>query len=125
MDSDKCFAKNLKAIRTAANISVNELSKYLTELGYKATIKTIYSWESGNSQPTPGALLEICKYCGIQDVLGAFGYGPIDITSQFSFSEIQLILAYRRATVSAQKVVDLTLEPFMEDSGEKSETAIV
>lgn len=74
MEDDKLFAKNLKAIRVAANVSIAELSGYLTSLGYKASEKTIYSWESGNSQPTPSALLDLCRFCAVDDVLAAFGY---------------------------------------------------
>ena len=38
--------------------------------------KTIYSWENGNSQPTPDALLVMCRAYGVEDVLGTFGYAP-------------------------------------------------
>ena len=44
--------------------------------GFKASEKTIYSWENGNSQPTPDALLVMCRAYGVEDVLGTFGYAP-------------------------------------------------
>ncbi|MCI9544926.1 MAG: helix-turn-helix transcriptional regulator [Acutalibacter muris] len=77
MEDDKGFAKNLKAIRIAANISISEISNYLVSLGYKASEKTIYSWESGNSQPSPSALLDLCSFCGVNDVLASFGYTSV------------------------------------------------
>lgn len=50
------------------------MSDLLISKGFKASEKTIYSWESGNSQPSPDALLIMCKSYGITDVLGTFGY---------------------------------------------------
>lgn len=69
------IGKTLKQYRNAAGISVKEISDLLTAKGFKASESTIYSWENNNSQPTPGALLVMCKAYGISDVLDAFGYG--------------------------------------------------
>ncbi len=74
MEEDKIFGGYLKAIRMKANKTVSEISAHLEALGYKASVKTIYSWESGNSQPTPSALLDLCRFCEVDDVLTAFGY---------------------------------------------------
>lgn len=71
---DKEFGAKLKAIRVFSGHSVPEISEHLIALGYKASEKTIYSWEAGRSQPTPDAFLDFCKYCGITDVMSAFGY---------------------------------------------------
>lgn len=68
------IGKTLKQNRNKAGISVKEISDLLTNKGFKASESTIYSWENGNSQPTPSALLIMCKAYGISDVLGTFGY---------------------------------------------------
>jgi len=70
----KEFSSRLKAIRAFSGRSVPEISSHLISLGYKASEKTIYSWEAGRSQPTPDAFLDFCRYCGVVDVMTAFGY---------------------------------------------------
>lgn len=64
----------LKKCRLEAGMTVKEISDLLISKGFKASEKTIYSWESGNSQPTPDSLLIMCKAYGVSDVLGTFGY---------------------------------------------------
>ena len=71
---NKVFGSKLKENRVLSKKTVSEVSEYLTAKGYKASEKTIYSWESGRSQPTPDALLDLCRFYGIGDVLYAFGY---------------------------------------------------
>lgn len=68
------IGKTLKQCRNAAGISVKEISDLLSSKGFKASESTIYSWENDNSQPTPSALLAMCKAYGVTDVLGTFGY---------------------------------------------------
>ena len=68
--------ETLRKCRIAAGKSVREMSELLTANGFKASEKTIYSWENGNSQPTPDALLVMCRAYGVEDVLGTFGYAP-------------------------------------------------
>ena len=74
MKSTVC--ETLRKCRIAAGKSVREMSELLTANGFKASEKTIYSWENGNSQPTPYALLVMCRAYGVEDVLGTFGYAP-------------------------------------------------
>lgn len=81
MDS-KSFGARLKEIRLSAGKTVSEVSSYLTSLGYKASEKTIYSWEAGRSQPTPDPFLDLCKYCGVDDVLSVFGYKESPSTAE-------------------------------------------
>lgn len=71
---DKSIGSVLKKARMNKGLSVEEVSSFLTQKGYKALEKTVYSWESGNSQPKPDILLELCHLYGINDVLGTFGY---------------------------------------------------
>ena len=84
------IGETLKKCRLNAGKSVKEISELLVSKGFKASEKTIYSWESGNSQPTPDALLIMCKAYGITDVLGTFGYTsqePTTIAAHFDGDE--------------------------------------
>jgi transcriptional regulator with XRE-family HTH domain len=68
------IGETLKKCRLEAGFSVKEISDFLISKGFKASEKTVYSWETGNSQPSPDALLVMCKYYGVNDVLETFGY---------------------------------------------------
>lgn len=82
------IGESLKKSRLESGISVKEISDLLISKGFKASEKTIYSWEAGNSQPSPDALLIMCKAYGVRDVLKTFGYsqtneGPVTIAAHF------------------------------------------
>lgn len=69
------IGERLKQARISAGLKVQDVSNILKKDGYeKASVKTVYSWESGNSQPSPDYFLKLCDLYGIDDVLGAFGY---------------------------------------------------
>lgn len=91
------IGETLKKYRNEAKMSVKQISELLTQKGFKASESTIYSWENENGQPTPGALLAMCKAYGIDDVLSAFGYDGYkeDGGLQLTMSETNLIEKYR------------------------------
>ena len=101
----------LKKSRISAKISVKKISDILTEKGFKASESTIYSWENGNSQPTPGALLTMCKAYKIDDVLKTFGYDGYkkDGSIQPTMNEIDLIEKYRTLDPFGQETVNYIL----------------
>ena len=68
------IADGLKKGRITSGYSVKQVSEFLVNKGFKAGEKTIYSWESGTSQPTPDVFLTLCIHYGISDVLENFGY---------------------------------------------------
>ena len=98
----------LKEYRTKANMTVKEVSDYLTAMDYKAGEKTVYSWESGNSQPTPDILLNMCILYGIENVLEAFGYDHDDSLSKDKLD--QVITAYTEASEPIRQAVDKLLD---------------
>lgn len=102
----------LKKLREDADVTVKAVSEYLIEKGFKANPSTIYSWETGNSQPTPGALLAMCKLYGVPDVLAAFGYDGYDDEGgiQLNLKETQLIEKYRTLDAYGSDLVDTVLE---------------
>lgn len=96
--SSTAIGSVLRSKRNEAGLSVEQVSDALIGLGFKASQKTIYSWESGNSQPTPDALLAMCDIYKINDVLGAFGYINIAPAEQEPNEEQTLISYYRKAS---------------------------
>jgi len=102
----------LKKCRNLAKMSVKEISDLLTAKGFKASESTIYSWENGNSQPTPGALLTMCIAYGIEDVLKTFGYDGYndDGSIQLNLDEIELIEKYRDLDDHGKEIVDIVLD---------------
>lgn len=108
----KDIGKTLKECRTSAKMSVREISDLLTLEGYKASESTIYSWENGNSQPTPGALLTMCKAYGMEDVLSVFGYDGYkdDGSLMLDMCEINIIEKYRSLDQCGHEAVSYTLD---------------
>ena len=101
------IAKMLKYYRKANNLSVDDIAAYLDECGISVANKTIYGWESGQTQPDADILLYLCKYYRITDILGTFGYSkkkkPETIT--YSLKERDLVDAYRK-NINMQAAVD-------------------
>lgn len=112
------IAKTLKICRNNAGISVKQISEILTLKGFKASESTIYSWENGNSQPTPGALLIMCNAYGIKDVLSTFGYDGYneDGSLMLNMHEIDLVEKYRNLDSHGQEMVDFILKKEYERS---------
>ena len=107
----KDIGKTLKECRIASKMSVKEISDLLTSKGFKASESTIYSWENGNSQPTPGALLTMCTAYGIDNVLETFGYNGYneDGSIQLNLHEIEYIEKYRDLDDHGKDMVDTVL----------------
>lgn len=94
---DKNIGNILREKRIESGMSVKDISARLTDKGYKASEKTVYSWENGNSQPTPEALLEMCDAYGIKNILSTFGYNGYkeDGSLQLNMNEQDLVEKYR------------------------------
>ena len=102
------IGETLRKYRNESKMTVKQISEILLEKGFKASEKTIYSWESGNSSPSPDALLAMCRAYGINDVLSAFGYNGYneDGSIQLNIHEIDLIEKYRNLDDYGKKAVD-------------------
>ena len=107
----------LRQSRINAGYKVQEVSQIMKATGYeKASVKTVYSWESGNSQPSPDYFLKLCDIYKVNDILSTFGYTAPMISapnneypnySGLSHKERQLILICRSLNKAGQdKVVD-------------------
>ena len=108
----KDIGKKLKECRISSKMSVKDISDLLTQKGYKASESTIYSWENGNSQPTPGALLTMCKAYGVEDVLSTFGYEGYkdDGSLILNIKEQDMIEKYRSLDAYGQDTVSYILD---------------
>lgn len=115
----------LKAQRIGAGISVEHVSEALIKNGFKASKKTIYSWEAGNSQPTPDALLAMCELYGINDVLSTFGYSvPAPAQEQGPDDEQQLIAYYKKASSYDRHAILRFAEYVVQSASEPSKEVI-
>ena len=68
------IAAMLKYYRKLKKLSVENVAAYLQDNGIPVASKTIYGWESGQTQPDADTLMYLCKLYEIKDVLGTFGY---------------------------------------------------
>lgn len=110
------IAQVLKYYRKLNEISVNEVSNILKENNNYAAPKTIYGWESGQTQPDADTLMFLCDLYGIKDILQTFGYQngnhskPLLLTAK----ERRLVIEYREQK-NMQLAVDRLLGLQKED----------
>lgn len=109
------IGEHLKSFRISAGFSVKEVSDHLQNCGFtRVSPKTLYSWESDNSQPTPEIFLELCHFYGIQNILFAFGYSHGNEKVEYDSREDELIKKYRRLGEKGRAWVDATLDRELE-----------
>ena len=110
------IARVLKYYRKLNEISVNEVSNILKENNNYAAPKTIYGWESGQTQPDADTLMFLCDLYGIKDVLETFGYQSENHSTPLLLSskERRLITEYRKQK-DMQPAVDRLLGLQKED----------
>ncbi len=89
------ISKVLKAYRKLNHYSVNDLVIKLEEHKLPVAPKTIYGWESGQTQPDADTLLILCKIYHIENILGTFGYTSSMDDFNLSEDERKLVLHYR------------------------------
>ncbi len=112
------IANGLKKGRQEKGYSVKEVSEFLINKGFKAGEKTIYSWESGNSQPTPDVFLTLCIYYEIDDVLENFGDDELNTNNTLDDEkECYNLFGNRLKTIRKQK--KYTLERLADEYNER------
>ena len=117
----------LKYYRNKSNISVKEISDILVNKGFKASEKTIYSWESGNSSPPIEALLIMCNVYGIENVLETFGYNGYKPNGslQLNIHEIELVENYRKLDHFGKELITLVLNKEYERVSESNQSPAI
>jgi len=105
----------LRKSRLNSKMTVEQVSKILTEQGYKASQKTVYSWENGNSRPDIEILMKLCDIYGIKDILKTFEYDGYkeDGSLQLNMKEVDMVEKYRFISTHSQNganMVDAVLD---------------
>lgn len=100
--------KVLKEYRKKNNFSVTDVSLLLKERSISAAPKTIYGWESGQSQPNADTLLTLCEIYNVQNILSTFGYHNNEEDFQLTSQERALIKSYR-AHPDRQEAINILL----------------
>lgn len=104
------IAERLKFYREKNNLTVKQVSALLSEIQPVAP-KTIYGWESGNTQPDADTLLRLCYIYHIDNILESFDYKTSKKTLfKLSSREKNLIEAYRKhpdMQKAIQKLLDI------------------
>ncbi len=113
------IADGLKKGRQEKGYSVKQVSEFLINKGFKAGEKTIYSWEGGNSQPTPDVFLTLCMYYEIDDVLENFGYEELKQNSNINTGK-KINTVIDTHTLSSEDETILSLYNQL-DEGDKGE----
>lgn len=99
--------KVLKEYRKKNHYTVNDVALLLGERSIHVAPKTIYGWESGQSQPSADTLLTLCELYNVKNILNVFGYNTDD-TFQLTSQERALIKSYR-AHPELQEAVNILL----------------
>lgn len=109
--TNNSIGRVLKYYRKLNNLSVDEVSSYLSEHEYPAATKTIYGWENDHTQPNTETLMLLCSLYNIQNILEAFGYSNKgDLPSlRLTTHEEKLVKKYREHP-ELQTAVDRILE---------------
>lgn len=89
------ISKVLKTYRKLNHYSVNDLVVKLEDNNLPVAPKTVYGWESGQTQPDADTLLVLCKIYKIDNILTTFGYEQALDDLLLSDEERNLVLQYR------------------------------
>lgn len=92
------ISKVLKTYRKLNHYSVNDVVLRLGENNLPVAAKTVYGWESGQTQPDADTLLVLCKIYKIDNILETFGYDNTQEELLLSDEERVLIHRYREHT---------------------------
>ncbi len=96
---DKSIGRTLRYYRKAAQLTIADVIEiFRTEYDIHYTNKAIYSWESGQSQPSADTFLILCKMYDIHNIIESMEYvcktekTPLILTE----NEEKIILQYRK-----------------------------
>lgn len=108
------IARMLKYYRKSKKLSVKQVSDIFSQHGNKVAAKTIYGWESGQTQPSADDLMFLCELYEIDNILEIFGYtGTPNEPFHVSDYEKLLISSYREhpeLQPAVRKLLDLEPE---------------
>ena len=99
------IAKVLKEYRNRNNYTIYDIADKLKENHIEVAIKTIYGWESGQTQPDADTLLKLCDIYNIDNILAAFGYSNATSKKYNLSSEEKILIEKYRSNPSMQEAV--------------------
>jgi len=108
------IAKILKEYRKLNHYTVQDVVLKLENYNLPFATKTIYGWESGQTQPDADTLLVLCKIYKIENILATFGYESSDKPFYLSAEEHCLIEKYRtnpKMQDAVKKLLDVKENP--------------
>ncbi len=106
---NETIAKVLKESRKKNDLTVKDVVVELQERSISVAEKTVYGWESGQSQPDADTLLLLCEIYNISDILGTFGYSettPI-IPTEFEKKLILNLRKHPEMLDAVKKLIDM------------------
>ena len=107
----KSIGSVLKYYRKLRNLSVNDVSLYLSENNSSASPKTIYGWENDHTEPNLHTLVLLCHLYEIDDISSAFGFTSADSGLNINPTEFELELIRRyREYPSLQPAINKLLD---------------
>lgn len=99
------ISKVLKAYRKANKYTVNDVVLRLEKNNLPVAAKTVYGWESGQTQPDADTLLVLCKIYKIENILKTFGYNNSETEDLILSDEEQELIRKYRENVPMQPAV--------------------
>ena len=109
------IAKVLKAYRKRNHYTINDIVLRLESNNLPVAAKTVYGWESGQTQPDADTLLVLCKIYKIDNILEAFGYDEPKEELLLTADEKKLVKKYREQSEmqpAVNKLLGITLESY-------------
>ncbi|MDY5774743.1 MAG: helix-turn-helix transcriptional regulator [Lachnospiraceae bacterium] len=104
------IAKVLKEYRKLNHYSVEDVVIKLKDHNLPFAVKTVYGWESGQTQPDADTLLVLCKIYKIDNILETFGYEVSSSPFYLSEEERCLVERYRMNPLmqpAIKKILDM------------------
>lgn len=109
------IARMLKYYRKLNRYSVKDVVDIFDKHNNKVALKTIYGWESGQTQPSADNLMFLCELYKIDNILETFGYGsssPQEESISLSEIEKEIIIQYRKTPTMQPAILKLlNIEP--------------
>ena len=85
------IANNLRYYRRQSHLTGPEVIELLKEKGIIFSVKALYNWETGRSQPDCDTFIKLCDIYGIESIITAFGYVPGKSDNKYKSHKTELL----------------------------------
>ncbi|NCB52814.1 MAG: XRE family transcriptional regulator [Clostridia bacterium] len=104
------ISKILRYYRRLSGLTGPEVIYILKEKGVRYSVKALYNWETGRSQPDCDTFIKLCEIYGIENVLHAFGYTPIITGEKYSLCKTDLLNKFNQLDDEKCKIVSAYID---------------